>query len=57
MEYALPVQTNVTGFISDEAIRMNENLYVCGDHLLNGSIHAAMLSGRRAAEVIGKNLK
>jgi hypothetical protein len=31
---------------------MSDNLYCCGDHLLNGSINAAMKSGRLLAELI-----
>jgi phytoene dehydrogenase-like protein len=56
VEYALPVQEHVTHLIEDEALRISKNLYVCGDHLSNGSINAAMLSGRRAAEVIAKDM-
>ncbi|MEZ4953362.1 MAG: NAD(P)/FAD-dependent oxidoreductase [Saprospiraceae bacterium] len=56
VEYALPVQNQVTHNIEDDSVRLSENLYVCGDHLSNGSIDAAMLSGRRAAEVIAKDL-
>ena len=56
VEYALPVQNQVTHSVADAAFHLSEHLYVCGDHLSNGSIDAAMLSGRRVAEVIAKNV-
>jgi predicted NAD/FAD-dependent oxidoreductase len=33
-------------------MKINDNLYCCGDHLLNGSINAAMKSGRLVADLI-----
>ena len=56
VEYALPAQNQVSHTIDDEEIKLSENIFLCGDHLLNGSIDAAMKSGRRAAEVLIKNL-
>jgi predicted NAD/FAD-dependent oxidoreductase len=35
-----------------EALRLNAQTFVCGDHLMNGSINAAMKCGRLAAEAI-----
>ena len=55
INYALPNQENIKNDLSATNIQVNENLFVCGDHLLNGSINAAMKSGRMAAELIVKN--
>lgn len=35
----------------------NINVYVCGDHTENASINGALVSGRRAAEAVGADLK
>ncbi|MCB0564980.1 MAG: FAD-dependent oxidoreductase [Phaeodactylibacter sp.] len=51
--YALPAQQQVRHDINPDALQLNEQLFICGDHLLNGSINAAMRSGRLAAEAIG----
>ena len=53
INYALPNQEKVTNEVSDSEMKIGENLYICGDHLLNGSINAAMKSGRLVAELIG----
>jgi len=50
--YALPQNKNVSDDFSLANYRINDTLFICGDHLLNGSIHAAMKSGRLAAEAI-----
>jgi len=52
IHYALPNQQHAQLEAPDAAFKLRDGLYVCGDHLLNGSINAAMVSGRRAAEVI-----
>jgi predicted NAD/FAD-dependent oxidoreductase len=39
-----------------EAMRLNDQCFVCGDYLMNGSINAAMKSGRLAAEAIIKTM-
>jgi phytoene dehydrogenase-like protein len=52
IQYALPKDDTVTNQIKPSDILIGENTFVCGDHLLNGSINAAMKSGRVAAEVI-----
>lgn len=57
VRYALPDQSKVNGLLTDNQIRLGNELYRCGDHLLNGSIQAAMMSGRRASELIEKDLK
>jgi len=50
--YALPNQEQVQHRLPKEALRLRENLFVCGDHLLQGSLNAAMASGRLVAEAI-----
>ncbi|MHA4895571.1 NAD(P)/FAD-dependent oxidoreductase [Pedobacter sp. PWIIR3] len=50
--YALPDDDWVNNEPNEKAIRLNANCFVCGDHLMNGSINAAMKSGRLAAEAI-----
>lgn len=55
IRYALPEQEHVQHQLADSSIRIKKGLYVCGDHLLNGSINGAMRSGAFAAEVIGRD--
>ncbi len=50
--YALPNQDSVRNELSKSELQINPNLYICGDHLLNGSINAAMKSGRLVAELL-----
>ncbi|WP_017731964.1 NAD(P)/FAD-dependent oxidoreductase [Nafulsella turpanensis] len=52
IRYALPDQRHVQQQLADSSICLSPGLYVCGDHLLNGSINGAMRSGAFAAEVI-----
>ncbi len=52
INYALPNQENVINELSNSEIQINNNLFICGDHLMNGSINAAMKSGRLVAELI-----
>ncbi|TRX20679.1 FAD-dependent oxidoreductase [Flavobacterium franklandianum] len=52
IKYALPNQEKVANEVPDSEIKINDNLFICGDHLLNGSINAAMKSGRVVAELI-----
>lgn len=52
INYALPNQEKVSNEVPNSEIKINENLFICGDHLLNGSINAAMKSGRIVAELI-----
>jgi len=35
-----------------KAMKLNAQYFICGDHLMNGSVNAAMKSGRLAAEAI-----
>ncbi|MBC7745698.1 MAG: FAD-dependent oxidoreductase [Flavobacterium sp.] len=52
--YALPDDDHVTN--NPKTMRLNDPCFVCGDYLMNGSINAAMKSGRLAAEAIIKTL-
>ncbi|WP_310555629.1 NAD(P)/FAD-dependent oxidoreductase [Flavobacterium sp.] len=52
INYALPNQEKVSNELSNSDIIINENLFLCGDYLMNGSINAAMKSGRMVAELI-----
>jgi phytoene dehydrogenase-like protein len=49
VDYALPAQRHVQ---HDADLSLGEGLYAIGDHLLNGSINAAMRTGRQVAERI-----
>lgn len=49
--YALPAQAQVR---QEAELRLGEGLYACGDHFLNGSINAAMRSGRLVAQALIK---
>jgi len=55
INYALPNQEKVSDEVPNSEIKINESLFICGDHLLNGSINAAMKSGRIVAELIDRN--
>jgi protoporphyrinogen oxidase len=50
--FALSQQLGVEINIEPEQLRLREGLYVCGDHLLNSSLNAAMKTGRKVAEMI-----
>lgn len=54
IDYALPDQTSIN---NDQIQIVNETMTIIGDHTMNGSINAAMKSGRLGAErVIGSLL-
>ncbi len=55
IEYALPNQESVRNDISSQELTLSENIFICGDNLLNGSINAAMKTGRLAAEAMMKS--
>lgn len=50
--YALPTQQQVAYDIPLQSLKIKEGIYVCGDYLLNGSLNAAMTTGRLVAEAI-----
>ncbi|MEB0260105.1 MULTISPECIES: NAD(P)/FAD-dependent oxidoreductase [unclassified Mucilaginibacter] len=52
IDYALPNDEHVRNLPDYKDIRLNAQCLVCGDYLMNGSINAAMKSGRLAAEAI-----
>jgi hypothetical protein len=52
INYALPNDDEVRNVADYKAMRLNAACFVCGDHLMNGSINAAMKSGKLAAEAI-----
>lgn len=52
VNYALPNQEKVANEVTQSEIQISEKLFICGDYLLNGSINAAMKSGRLVAELI-----
>lgn len=54
--YALPVQTPPALNVTERSVRWQPGIYVCGDHRDNASIQGAMVSGRRAAEAVLKDL-
>lgn len=52
INYALPNDDHVNNEQDYKEMRLNAQCFVCGDYLMNGSINAAMKSGRLAAEAI-----
>ncbi|MEM9849160.1 MAG: FAD-dependent oxidoreductase, partial [Bacteroidota bacterium] len=52
VDYALPNAQTVKNDLAPMEIKLSDGLYICGDHLMNGSLNAAMKSGRLAAEMM-----
>ncbi|RTY85917.1 NAD(P)/FAD-dependent oxidoreductase [Flavobacterium sp. RSP15] len=52
IDYALPNQASVRNTIAVSEIKISDTLFICGDNLLNGSINAALKTGRLAAEAM-----
>jgi phytoene dehydrogenase-like protein len=52
INYALPNQEKVFNEVLDTELQLDKNVFICGDYLMNGSINAAMKSGRLVAELI-----
>ena len=52
IEYALPTQESVRNEIPASEIKISDSIFICGDNLLNGSINAALKTGRLAAEAM-----
>ncbi|MEM1326996.1 MAG: NAD(P)/FAD-dependent oxidoreductase [Bacteroidota bacterium] len=52
IDYALPEASHVRHDLSRQEINPKTGLYICGDHLLNSSLNAAMHTGRLVAEAI-----
>mgnify|MGYP003653696025 FL=1 len=57
VKYALPQLAILKDDLNTADMKINDNLYCCGDHLMNGSINAAMKSGRLLADLIAKELE
>ncbi|MFM9944731.1 MAG: FAD-dependent oxidoreductase, partial [Bacteroidia bacterium] len=55
IDYALPNQDFVLGKRQVNELRLGKNAYACGDHLLYGSMNAAMKTGKMVAEIIHKD--
>lgn len=56
IDYAIPNQDFVLGKRQITEIKSGNNVYICGDHLLNGTVYGAMKSGKTAAELLQKDL-
>ncbi|MTI22893.1 FAD-dependent oxidoreductase [Fulvivirga sp. RKSG066] len=52
---ALPVVDDVKNKMESTEVRLNDNIFLAGDYLLNGSLNAAMKSGRIAAEAVAQS--
>ena len=52
VHYALPNQATIQHEITQSHLKIRDGLFVCGDFLLNGSINAAMRSGRIVGEIV-----
>jgi len=50
--YALPIKKTPRDELPLSELKLTERIFRCGDYLLNGSINAALKSGRLAAEAI-----
>ena len=55
IDYALPNQDYVLSKRQVHELKLGQNVYACGDHLLYGSMNAAMKSGKMVAELIHKD--
>ncbi len=55
--YALPAQAPPALSIPERPVQWKPGVYVCGDHRDNASIQGAMVSGRRAADAVMKDLR
>ena len=52
ISYGLPSQTPASQTFSADEVRRRRGIILCGDYLENASIQGAMVSGRRAAEIV-----
>ncbi|MEM9857657.1 MAG: NAD(P)/FAD-dependent oxidoreductase [Bacteroidota bacterium] len=53
---ALPVNQDLKYDIATTEVKLHDDIFLAGDYLLNASLNAAMLSGRRAAEAVSHSL-
>jgi len=56
IKYALPNQSKVLHDLEKQQYQLRAGVYMCGDFQLNGSINAAMKSGRTVAEIVSQKL-
>jgi predicted NAD/FAD-dependent oxidoreductase len=49
---ALPNLKNINNCLDPTETQLTENVYLAGDHLSNGSLNAAMLNGKAAAQAV-----
>jgi hypothetical protein len=56
IRHALPDQTAPALDEPERPVRLDDGLYVCGDHRDHGSIHGALASGWRAAQAVAEDL-
>ncbi len=56
IRHALPDQTAPALDEPERPVRLDDGLYVCGDHREHGSIHGALASGWRAAQAVAEDL-
>jgi phytoene dehydrogenase-like protein len=54
--HALPDQTAPALDEPERPVRLDDGIYVCGDHRQHGSIHGALASGWRCAQAVAENL-
>jgi protoporphyrinogen oxidase len=52
IDYAIPTVEDMKGTIPFTEAKISDYVFLAGDYLLNGSINAAMASGRIAAEAV-----
>lgn len=55
IDKGLPKLSEVKNTLPLQHVKLYDNVYLAGDHLLNGSINAAMTSGRLAANTLMAN--
>ena len=56
IEYALPNQARIKHSITNDELTLRKGLYVSGDHLLNGSLNAAMKIGEQVGDLVSSNI-
>jgi phytoene dehydrogenase-like protein len=56
IHHALPDQTAPALDEPERPVRLDDGLYICGDHRQHGSIHGALASGWRAAQAVAEDL-
>ncbi|MEM6523498.1 MAG: NAD(P)/FAD-dependent oxidoreductase [Bacteroidota bacterium] len=53
---ALPINQDIKYDMAATEVKLHDDIFLAGDYLLNASLNAAMLSGRRAAEAVASSL-